>query len=248
MSKIKVLLLLPILTIAAFSPAFGLSEEAKALLERLKTKTETSATVLPSTQEAEQSFSTQPKAEAVITLPNARVKRGMPKTEVFKILGSPIHDGDYYLKYGLNEAIYINKDLVVDWVGFPANSDKFEHPGSPNGVIKSGCSKDIVLRVMGQPLNEYKEGKSDALRYHQVTVFLDKGKVTNWAGFVDDDPRFDKASNKAYINTNTTSKTTPKASSSRPRLSNGNYTTYTGPRGGTYHYSASGKKVYHKRR
>lgn len=36
--------------------------------------------------------------------------------------------------------------------------------------------------------------------------------------------------------------------SSRPRLTNGNYTLHRGKRGGVYHYSASGKKVYHKRR
>ncbi|MDO5295227.1 MAG: hypothetical protein Q4F00_01090 [bacterium] len=32
------------------------------------------------------------------------------------------------------------------------------------------------------------------------------------------------------------------------RSSSGNYTTYTGPRGGKYHYSASGKKVYERKR
>lgn len=30
--------------------------------------------------------------------------------------------------------------------------------------------------------------------------------------------------------------------------SSGNYTTYTGPRGGKYHYSASGKKVYERKK
>lgn len=48
-------------------------------------------------------------------------------------------------------------------------------------------------------------------------------------------------------NSKTTYSDSDRSIKNHSRLSNGDYTIYTGPRGGKYHRSASGKRVYHKR-
>lgn len=60
-------------------------------------------------------------------------------------------------------------------------------------------------------------------------------------------PNRPENSRSGKINYSDNNKSVNGSSSNRSRLSNGDYTIYTGPRGGKYHRSASGKKVYHKR-
>ena len=67
-------------------------------------------------------------------------------------------------------------------------------------------------------------------------------KILKAAGAKPNRPDSSKSGKTTYSNNDRSTN-----SSGSNRLSNGDYTIYTGPRGGKYHRSASGKKVYHKR-
>jgi hypothetical protein len=96
----------------ATTPASALSDEARAILTKLKEKGIASQTVL-----AEQAPGSDKATEAdkPVEFQLVKINVGTSKADVINILGKPIHDGTTYLKYGLNETIRLKDGRVVDW-------------------------------------------------------------------------------------------------------------------------------------
>lgn len=209
--------LLAIFVITAYLPVFALSDEAKGMLETLKTKSKVNTVVATATLQAEE-FENKIASAAVNS---ADIKAtsfivGSSKKDVIDCLGKPVYDGGYYLKFGSQEAVYFENDRVVSWYGFSESDDKFDISKHKIAVKPTNINPKTSRPYSYRATHQQKKPKEEA------SIFSLFGETLESTPSISDGP-------------------------TQPRLSNGDYTTHTGPRGGVYHYSASGKKVYHKR-
>lgn len=245
-NRIRCLLL--IFTIIGLSPVFALSDEAKAMLEKLKAKSAQKSSVTISNTQAEQPIeaslaSTSISAEINIgktiesncrALDAQLSKTALKTTEqsswsapedIFKIINA----SDNKKKSSLEKHIrqYPNSIKLRSSNGSTPLHDAAQWcaPEIVKFLLISGADVDAKNNIGFTPLDFASSANIEALKA---------------AGA--------KPSNNQSPNIETSRSSGRSTSSSRPRLSNGDYTIHTGPRGGKYHYSASGKKVYHKKR
>lgn len=214
MIKLKIFPMLVIFIVAAFSPAFALGDEAKDMLETLKAKSTVTTVAATATLQAEEFENKTVLADRKAT----SFTIGSSKKAVIDCLGSSLYDGGYYLKFGPQEAVYFENDLVVSWYGFSESDDKFDISKQKISVKPTNINPKT-----GRPYSYRATRRQKKPKEEEVSIFSLFSEVLE---------------------------STPSASNSstRSRLSNGNYTIHTGPRGGKYHRSANGKKVYHKKR
>lgn len=218
MIKNRIFALLAALTVIALLPTFALSDEAKVRLEALKTKATTSIAIATTTLPVAE-FENK-VASAAINLTDQKAASftiGSSKKAVIDCLGTPIYDGGYYLKYGLQEAVHFENDRVVSWHGFSESDDKFDISKRKIAVKPTNINPKTSRPYSYRATHRQKKPKEEVSIFSLFTEILESTPSTSDV-------------------------------STQPRLSSGNYTTHTGPRGGVYHYSASGKKVYHKKR
>ncbi|MBA4385790.1 MAG: hypothetical protein C0410_13720 [Anaerolinea sp.] len=250
MKGLKIWCLFFVLTLAALAPVFALSEEAETLLKKLKGKAISSQSISENGQTrtvvAEECISTSTIIiSEVRSHSEKKIGVGSSKEAVVKILGKPVSTSVYGKRTVLNfkkGCAFIENDKLFNWTGFDGNDSRFYA-----SKICVGCDKEDVIRILGKPIYDgghyLKYGLSEAINFKD-------GKVVEWCGFPSDSASFTASIDKPVYSppTSNVSNHNSGVNGTRPRLSNGNYTIHTGPRGGRYHYSASGKKVYHKKR
>lgn len=226
--------LLTIFVVTALSPAYALSDEAKAMLDALKAKSTHNTSALAPTEQAEQTI-IKPAAEATsensLTPPESSEQSTLAAPEdIFKIINSA--DSRAISKLEKHIKRYPNSVKI-----------KSQNGSTPLHEAAQWSERDIVKLLLrhGADVNAKNNAgftPLDFARNGNIEILKAAGA---------------KSSVMATSNSNTNvysgkSSSINSNSSTRPRLSNGNYTIHTGPRGGKYHISASGKKVYHKKR
>lgn len=223
--------LLAIFVITAYSPIFALSDEAKAMLEKLKAKaTQNTSIAMPEAQTAKQPVGTKPFAEIAAEKPlmasgaPEKIASAAPE-DIFKIINSA------------DSQMIINLENHLKRYPNSIKLNLGSGGATPLHDAAQWCEPAIVRLLLRRGANV---NAKNNLGYTPLDFASDANiEILKAAG----------AKKKAVKYSNASSNYSGKSASgsTRPRLSNGDYTTHTGPRGGVYHYSASGKKVYHKR-
>ena len=84
-----------------------------------------------------------------------KIRKGMSKEDVLKLLGSPIYEGWHYSDHA-NRAVGFENDKVVETHSWNYNSKKDGSSYSENAFqkIEKAMSKQDVLDILGLPLRE----------------------------------------------------------------------------------------------
>lgn len=205
-----------IFAIITCSPVFAISDEAKAMLEKLRAK--------PSQVDAEATVQAESYEQTIQAEQVTFNTKAVPE-DIFRIIS--FNNEDTKAKLASHIKQYPDSiELITNFSGYTPlhNAAQWCKPEIVDLLIKHGANVNATTPGGWTPLD---------------LASRENVKILKAAG----------AKPGSGAKTATTTEITSNASAgTNPRLSNGDYTIYTGPRGGKYHYSASGKKVYHSKK